>query len=533
MVSASRERPHQPARLRAHVGAAMAPDLGLVADAAQGDPDELAPEGAGHRLAERGLAHPGRPDQGQDGPGAAPVDRHRGRARHWSLRTDRCWRMRSFTSTSPSWSSSRIAAAAGTSKRSSDSTPQGISRTVSSHVRIQPCSGLCSLVRSSLSISRSIAARGPSRAGRARPGRAVVVRAPRPRRRRARPSSLRIASSWRRSRNSRWDFSIPSSTSFLIRSRSVRSARVSLAQPRTSAQACRDVEGLEHLDLLGEGEVGRVRRPGRPAGRARSPPAAAPRPGRRPGSKGCSPAPPGTRGPARPSGPRPTRSRPPARPRPTGRPRSRARRCRGRPGAGRSRPGRAARRAARRARPPRRPRRPSRSGRRCGAPAAGCRPSAPTTSAAARASSVSSPMVNTIPGKHHARAQRQHREGQSLARHVSSDRVGAPKRNQGSPLTRQRRNRPGHSGPIGDGDLNGRAIRTEQAPKRAWTWWIRVPTTGPRASACPRATRPASVPSHPGGTAPGGTRVDPDHRGNQPGSPRQRAARCEHYPEGW
>ena len=65
---------HQAARLGPHVGAAVAADLGLVAHAAQGDPDELAPEGVGHGLAERRLADAGRPDEGQDGPRAAPVD---------------------------------------------------------------------------------------------------------------------------------------------------------------------------------------------------------------------------------------------------------------------------------------------------------------------------------------------------------------------------------------------------------------------------------------------------------------------------
>ena len=43
---------HQPAGLGTHVGAAVASDLGLVADAAQGHPDERPPEGAGHRLAQ-------------------------------------------------------------------------------------------------------------------------------------------------------------------------------------------------------------------------------------------------------------------------------------------------------------------------------------------------------------------------------------------------------------------------------------------------------------------------------------------------
>jgi hypothetical protein len=132
--------PHQAARLGPHVGAAVTPDLGLVAHAAERDPDELAPEGAGHRLAERGLADPGRPDEGQDGPERArpPATRPRSAC---SLRTARCSRMRSFTSSRPSWSASRMRAASATSSRSSDSTPQGISKTVSSQVRIHPSRG--------------------------------------------------------------------------------------------------------------------------------------------------------------------------------------------------------------------------------------------------------------------------------------------------------------------------------------------------------------------------------------------------------
>ena len=67
----------------------------------------------------------------------------------------------------PSWSASRMRDASAMSSRSSDSVPQGISSTVSSQVRIQPVSGLWSLVRSSLSTSRSTALRtcsGRSRA---------------------------------------------------------------------------------------------------------------------------------------------------------------------------------------------------------------------------------------------------------------------------------------------------------------------------------------------------------------------------------
>ena len=57
MVPGLDHGPHDAAGLGADVGAAVAADLGLVADPAQGDPHERATQGAGHRLAERGLAH--------------------------------------------------------------------------------------------------------------------------------------------------------------------------------------------------------------------------------------------------------------------------------------------------------------------------------------------------------------------------------------------------------------------------------------------------------------------------------------------
>ena len=52
----------------ADVGAPVAPDLRLVAHAADRDPDELATEGAGDRLAERRLADARRPNEAQDRP---------------------------------------------------------------------------------------------------------------------------------------------------------------------------------------------------------------------------------------------------------------------------------------------------------------------------------------------------------------------------------------------------------------------------------------------------------------------------------
>ena len=54
------------ARQRADIGAAVAADLGLVVHAAEADADECAAHGAGDRLAERGLADAGRPDEAQD-----------------------------------------------------------------------------------------------------------------------------------------------------------------------------------------------------------------------------------------------------------------------------------------------------------------------------------------------------------------------------------------------------------------------------------------------------------------------------------
>ncbi len=62
------QRPDQTARQRADVGAPVASDLGLVANAAQRHPHELAPGCPGDRLADRGLSGAGRADQGEDRP---------------------------------------------------------------------------------------------------------------------------------------------------------------------------------------------------------------------------------------------------------------------------------------------------------------------------------------------------------------------------------------------------------------------------------------------------------------------------------
>ena len=76
-VPASRSAADQPTWLGAHVGPAVAADLGLVVDPTERDADEGTPEGARDRLAERRLADAGRADQCEDAPRTAAAA-HRG-----------------------------------------------------------------------------------------------------------------------------------------------------------------------------------------------------------------------------------------------------------------------------------------------------------------------------------------------------------------------------------------------------------------------------------------------------------------------
>ena len=137
--------------------------------------------------------------------------------------------MRSFTSSSPVWSASRISRAATTSRCSSERVPHGISSTVSSQVRIHPCSGLCSLVRSNRSTSRSTAARTSSGSTMSLSfGRySATASSASP----VSPSSSRIAASCWRSRNSRCVLSMPSVTRLRICSDRSSSASVSRTKP--------------------------------------------------------------------------------------------------------------------------------------------------------------------------------------------------------------------------------------------------------------------------------------------------------------
>ena len=163
--------------------------------------------------------------------------------------------MRSFTSCRPSWSASSTTRASAMSRLSSVRTFHGISIIQSRYVRIQPCSGDCSDVRSRRPSSR----RASFSTSSGMPASAIFLRyssttfsSP------SSPSSLRIALICSRSRNSRWRFSMPSLTSVRIFSFSSRSASTSLAQPSDDLQALLDVDRLEDLDLLLERQVGRV-----------------------------------------------------------------------------------------------------------------------------------------------------------------------------------------------------------------------------------------------------------------------------------
>ena len=76
MVPASRSARTKPPGLRPDVGTTVTTDLGFVAHATEGDPDELATEGAGHGLAERCLTDSRRADEGQNRSRAAAIHRH-------------------------------------------------------------------------------------------------------------------------------------------------------------------------------------------------------------------------------------------------------------------------------------------------------------------------------------------------------------------------------------------------------------------------------------------------------------------------
>ncbi len=225
-------RPDDPAGQRADVGAPVAADLGLVADAAERDPDELAARAPARRT-RRGWSC--RPREGR--PGRAPRrsrdrrPRCRLRARRAgcappgtpgcgpSRRPGRRGRRRAPPGPRPGRCCPRYACSTASPARCparcGSSPPPGRRRWPAPACR-----------------PRAWPPRGPSPAGRRpRPG---TGSRPEPSGSSS-PSSLRIAASCWRSRNSRWDFSSPSRTSLLIFSVTSCSARWSFTQPTSSS----------------------------------------------------------------------------------------------------------------------------------------------------------------------------------------------------------------------------------------------------------------------------------------------------------
>ena len=107
------------------------------------------------------LPTPGGPTSVMIAPDLRPVTGPRPRSSR-SFMTARNSMMRSFTSSNPVWSASSTERACDRSNSSSLRALQGSSTIQSSHVRIQPCSGDCSDVRSRRSTSRSNSLRASS-----------------------------------------------------------------------------------------------------------------------------------------------------------------------------------------------------------------------------------------------------------------------------------------------------------------------------------------------------------------------------------
>ena len=238
--------PDDPAGQRADVRPPVAADLGLVADAAERDPDELAARASARRDSpSEVLPTPGGPASRITAPEPRPPTTWRPRSAR-RARTARYSTIRSLTSSRPWWSASRTARAATRSVESSVVTSHGSSRTVSSQVRIQAVSGLWSLERSSLSTSREQRLADRRRAGRRpRPGRGSRRR-PRARPRRAPCGSRRAAGAAGTRAGSS---PCPSRTSSPILSVSSASARCSRVQRDQGLEPRLDVGVLEQLAL--------------------------------------------------------------------------------------------------------------------------------------------------------------------------------------------------------------------------------------------------------------------------------------------
>ena len=215
----------QAARQRADVGAPVAADLGLVAHAAEAHAHELAAERAGDGLAERRLADAGRPDQRQDHAAALVLDLALApELAHGEVLEDALLDL-----LRPAWSaSSDLPRGVHVDAARRSDAPRHVEQPVEVGADRRRLGPLLPPALEPVELALGLLA-GLLRA--AGLGDAVAVALDLVAVLAVSPSSLRIASSWRRSRNSRWLFSMPSVTSSRMRRRSSISPSASRAQP--------------------------------------------------------------------------------------------------------------------------------------------------------------------------------------------------------------------------------------------------------------------------------------------------------------
>ena len=242
----------EPARQRADVGAAVAADLGLVADAAERHAHELAP-GARGRSTRRSRSCRCREGRSASGSRRSAC-RPRRRAPCAASRTAMYSMMRSFTSSRPAWSASstsRVYAGRAAPRSACPTARRAASR---GRCGSSIASGDCSPMRSRRASSRSACSRTSSGISAS----AIFVRYSSTTERLVLAELLADRLHLRRRMYSRCCFSAPDSTSSRIRLRTCSSASRSRWSSSASSSRSRTSTRLEQLDLLLEGEVGRV-----------------------------------------------------------------------------------------------------------------------------------------------------------------------------------------------------------------------------------------------------------------------------------
>ena len=243
------QRPHEAAGQRADVRAPVAADLGLVADAAERHADELAVERARDRLADRRLAGAGRPDQRQDRAGALVLldPALLAQLAHGEVLDDAVLDVVEAVVVGVE-DLARVRSGRGAPRSACPTAPRPASRGRCGSSRTP---GDCSPMRSSRSSSRSACSRTAS----GMPASSIFVRYSSTTEPSSSPSSLRIDSICLRRMYSRCCFCAPDSTSSRMRRAHLQLGEPLALEAQRQLEPLDDVERLEELDLLLEGEV--------------------------------------------------------------------------------------------------------------------------------------------------------------------------------------------------------------------------------------------------------------------------------------